>query len=204
MRGMTKSPAELALGRPLRDTLPLPPERYKVNNQWKHFLEDREVALSKHNDSNKTEYDKHSRTLPILDAGDIVLCQNVSNKKWDRSDTIVEVEANRQYKVKMDSSGSISKRNRRHLQKMSTKAIPEIPVTYKANRPDENCDKTPVNAPNNRSTTSVPLTLVGEQVISDHLDDKSDIKNRENVVPTLRRSKRIPKAPVYYHDKYNL
>ena len=56
-------------------------------------------------------------------------------------------------------------------------AIPEIPVTYKVNRPDENCDKTPVNAPNNRSTTSVSLTLVGEQVISDHLDDKSDIQN---------------------------
>ena len=59
--------------------------------------------------------------------GDTVLCQNVRTKKWDRSGVIVKVGDYRQYLVKMDGSGRISLRNRRHLQKLAP-TDPNIPV----------------------------------------------------------------------------
>ena len=46
LRDIDKSPAELALGRELRDTLPLPTERYKVNPHWAFVLRERKQTMS--------------------------------------------------------------------------------------------------------------------------------------------------------------
>ena len=61
LRGVNKSPAELALGRQLCDTLPLPRYRYKVSNQWAHHLRHRERVISETNTAIKTKYDEQSK-----------------------------------------------------------------------------------------------------------------------------------------------
>ena len=42
----------------------------------------------------KELYDKHSKTLPDLNLGDNVLCQNARNNKWDRERTIIKKDLN--------------------------------------------------------------------------------------------------------------
>ena len=128
LRGINKSPAELALGRSLRDTVPLPRQRYKIDTYWAQHLREREKVLSVSNKLTKSKYDVQAREKETLVKGDNVLCQNVRTKKWDRSGVIVEVGDYRQYLVKMDGSGRISLRNRRHLQKLAPTG-PNMPVT---------------------------------------------------------------------------
>ena len=64
------------------------------------------------------KYDQNSRELKELNQGDKVLCQNVRSRRWDKSEVIIEVGKHRQYHFKMDGSGRISLRNRRHLHKI--------------------------------------------------------------------------------------
>ena len=90
LRGVDKSPAELALGRQLRDTLPLPRDRYEVSNQWEHHLRHRERIMSTTNTAIKTKYDEQSKELTPLKIGDEVRCQNTRTKKWDRTGTVLE------------------------------------------------------------------------------------------------------------------
>ena len=47
IRGMDQSPAELALGRSLRDTIPLSRKRYQINPKWAHHLRLRESEMAK-------------------------------------------------------------------------------------------------------------------------------------------------------------
>ena len=90
-------------------------------------MREREKVLSVPNELTKSKYDVQAREKETLVKGDTVLCQNVRTKKWDRSGVIVKVGDYRQYLVKMDGSGRISLRNRRHLQKLAP-TDPNIPV----------------------------------------------------------------------------
>ena len=119
LREVNKSPAQLALGREMRDTIPLPRERYCcINKSWHDHLKAREVAMSISNEVRKQKYDTASKPLKPLAVGDKVLCQNTRTNKWDRSGSVVEIGKFRQYQVMLDGSGRLSTRNRRHLQKI--------------------------------------------------------------------------------------
>ena len=143
LRNINKSPAELALGRELRDTLPLPKPRYRVNPHWALYLQEREKSMSLKAATNKTQYDKISKELSLLQNGDKVLCQNTKTKKWDRSGTIVELAQHRQYLIKMDGSGRLSHRNRRHLKK----CIERIPQPPQPPQPASTENITPLPQP---------------------------------------------------------
>ena len=119
LRGVNKSPAQLALGRDLRDSLPLPREQYKISSHWAHHIRKREVSMNNSNTHIKELYDKHSKTLNDLNLGDNVPCQNTRNNKWDREGIIIQKHLNRQYTVKMKGSGRVSLRNRKHFKKTS-------------------------------------------------------------------------------------
>ena len=127
LRGISQSPAELALGRQLRDTLPLPRDRYKVSEHWAYHLRNREKIMSETNRATKLKYDEHSKEQPPLKVRDKVRCQNIQSNKWDRTGKIVEVN-NLQYTVKMDGSGRTSNRNRCHLLKI-VERLPEVVQT---------------------------------------------------------------------------
>ena len=118
MRNGDKSPAELALGRPIRDTLPLPKSRYCIHPDWALHLQERELAMAANQQATKQQYDQTAKGLKELVVGDRVACQNVRTRKWDRCGLITELKGHRQYSVRMDGSGRLTIRNRRHLHRM--------------------------------------------------------------------------------------
>ena len=114
LRDVNKSPAQLATGRQLRDGIPADVRHYKINNNWKRTLRDREAKMLEAHQHTRDKRQNH-RILTPIEVGKRVYIQNQANKKWDRSGTITEATKYRQYTVKMDGSGRLSKRNRRHL-----------------------------------------------------------------------------------------
>lgn len=81
LREIKKWAAQLALDRDLRDSIPLSRERYKINNHRAHHIRKREFSMNNTNIYIKELYGKHSKTLPDLNLGDYVLCQNVGKNK---------------------------------------------------------------------------------------------------------------------------
>ena len=158
--------------------------------------------MSQRNDEMKQKYDEHAKPLSELSKGDKVLCQNTRSKKWDRSGVIMEVGKFRQYTVKMDGSGRLSHRNRRHLQKIQ-KTIPVIPHVPSAPNTNANTD-TPIEDTGNNVpqyfhndtqeqsvTTDTPTTCIDNTT--------SPASAEDNLV--LRRSRRTHREPNRYCDE---
>ena len=134
--GCKLSPAQILLGRQLRDTLPFINKDVMVFNnsevhpQWREAWKAKEEALKTRYVKTMESLNEHSRQLVPLQQGDRVMIQNQNGrfpKKWDKSGVIVEVRPNDQYTVKVDGSGRLTLRNRRFLRKYdSHKLIPEL------------------------------------------------------------------------------
>ena len=92
------SPAQLLMGRNLRDFVLLPRHSgYRVSGKWKEFLRHREVAMNNNNS-------KHTATFWTSHWGPtswVRGTQNTDTNKWDRSGLVVEQCGFRQYKIKM-------------------------------------------------------------------------------------------------------
>ncbi len=71
------------------------------------------------------------RSLQPLSTGARVRIQNQASNRWDRTGVITEVLPYRQYTVRLDGSGRLSLRNRRHLRcvKAGTGSTPGAPPT---------------------------------------------------------------------------
>ena len=59
------------------------------------------------------------KVLSPIKTGERVWVQNQATLKWDRSGTVIEAMAYRQYTIRLDGSGRLSKRNRKHLKIMN-------------------------------------------------------------------------------------
>ena len=113
LRGINRSPAQLAAGRQLRDGVPAPKQHYKVDMNWRKTLRDRELQMAK---SNQKLVDKGTqKALPSICPGSRVWVQNQASLEWDKSGVVTEALANRQYTIRLDGSGRLSRRNRRHI-----------------------------------------------------------------------------------------
>ena len=124
--GCKLSPAQILLGRQLRDTLPqVSKEIMSFNNpqidpRWREAWEAKEVALKTRYVKTLEDLNEHSRPLSPLRHGDHVIIQNQQGqfpKKWDKSGVVVEIKDNDQYVVKVAGSGRLTLRNRRFLRK---------------------------------------------------------------------------------------
>ena len=122
IQGFGISPAQILFCRDLRDFIPSHPKHFKLNDKWIHLAGQRETALSERNMKIAKAYNEHAHELNPLLVGTAVFVQNKHDKrflnKWNLSGRIVEVLPNRQYKVRMDGSGYVSLRNRRHIKPM--------------------------------------------------------------------------------------
>ena len=118
LKGVNKSPAQLATGRQLRDSVPANKRHYNVSKNWRKDLMERERAMANNNRKIMEKYES-SKDLPPITVGTQVHIQNHANNRWDRTGTVKEVLPFRQYTVRMDGSGRLTKRNRRHLKKVS-------------------------------------------------------------------------------------
>ena len=145
------APSVMLFGRPLRDHLPTPNRKLRV--EWNKIADAREMALAKRvlkpSPSPKKE-------LESLNVGDCVQIQNQTGNhpgKWFNTGTISEVLPHRQYNVVVDGSRRISLRNRRFLKRIEpvsrkqvvfpevVSALPEpamhvAPESVEANAPD--------------------------------------------------------------------
>ena len=168
LRDMGKSPAELALGRSLRDGISLSRERYRINHHWASHISQRETQIVQKMYLVKQDYDLHAKPLPTLLICTKVLCQNTRDRKWDRAGIIVEVKPHRQYVVKMERSNRVSLRNRRHLQPIKTKRKSICAETssfnsghvYNPSPPDEPISAVPTNS-------AYPISNSGDDVATE-------------------------------------
>ena len=124
--GCKLSPAQILLGRPLRDTLPCINKDVMIFNnpevqpQWRDAWSKKEEALKARYVKTLENLSEHSRPLSQLKPGDSVFIQNQNGrfpKKWDKSGNVVEVRGHDQYVVKVAESGKLTLRNRRFLRK---------------------------------------------------------------------------------------
>lgn len=153
LQGCNKSPAQLLLGRKLRDSVPQPSSGYKVSAQWEFYLRARELSIEKSNITMKESYDnKGIKNLKPLSIGSEVLCQNTRNRKWDRSGVVIDVGEHRQYTIKMTGSGRISLRNRIHLRPLLI-IKPHLPMST---LPDQ---QTALPTPTNEEQIMVPVDV---------------------------------------------
>ena len=113
LREVDKSPAQLATGRQLRDSVPTARQHYKVDRHWRQTLRHRELQMAK-GQEDLSDGDTTRRLTP-LQAGARVRVQNTTSRRWDRTGIVTEIRPYRQYTVKLDGSGRLSLRNRRHL-----------------------------------------------------------------------------------------
>ena len=121
------SPAQVLMGRQLRDALPFPPrktifdEDSPVDKKWKERWALKEEALRVRLAKQVDKLDANTRELKVLDEGDQVRVQNQYGnkpKKWDRTGTVVQKGSHDQYVVKVHGSNRLTKRNRRFLRKI--------------------------------------------------------------------------------------
>ena len=123
LREINKSPAQLAAGRQLRDGVPTARWHLKVDRHWGGMLRRREVQMGEAGDTlmaNSTP-----RRLPPIAPGTRVRVQNQASNVWDRTGLVVEALPYRQYTIRLDGSGRVSLRNRKHLRPTLTPALPE-------------------------------------------------------------------------------
>ena len=114
LRGVDKSPAQLAMGRQLRDGIPVHRQHYKVDIHWRQTLGAREREAARQQEA-WVERQGTPRSLPPFAPGTQVWLQDQATKLWDRRGVVTEVLPCRQYTVKLDGSGRLTLRNRRHM-----------------------------------------------------------------------------------------
>ena len=121
------SPAQLLLGRRLRNNLPIFSSLLDTNssNYSRNFSEEKK--------NYKKYYDQHTKQLPELRIGAQVYIYNTSENMWNVSAQVVEQLSSRSYLLKA-SNGAFYKRNRVHLK----------PQTFRLESTRNNVVKTPV------------------------------------------------------------
>ena len=114
------SPAQVLFGRPIRDFIPIHPGRYQPHSTWRETLANREEALRNRHMRTHERLSEHTQILPPLAIGDCVRLQNLVGPhptKWDKTGIVIEVRQFDQYVIRVDGSGRVTLRNRRHLRK---------------------------------------------------------------------------------------
>ena len=126
--GCKLSPAQIVLGRQLRDSMPFINKNIMMYNnpqiqpQWREAWKVKEDALRTRYVKTVENLSEHVRPLAPLRHGDHVLIQNQRGRcpnKWNSSGVIVETKPNDQYVVKVTGSGRLTLRNRRFLRLFS-------------------------------------------------------------------------------------
>ena len=125
------SPAQVLMGRTLRDTLPLTPpiprnvtvfdDCSPVSRVWKDVWLAKEDALKSRLSKQTERLVDGARQLKPLSVGDSVRIQNQTGShptKWDKTGVVMQIGENDKYVVRVDGSRRLTLRNRRYLRKM--------------------------------------------------------------------------------------
>ena len=185
-----KSPAQLLLGRSLRDSIPQPASSYQVASHWQQYLRHREVAYNDATAKVKAYHDASpTKQYDEISIGTHVICQNMHNKRWDRTGVIMDIPKHRQYIIKMDGSGRLSLRNRIHIRPV---------LSMKPHMVNLGNDNTTLPHSSSSGTSSHPSTesLTDPTTTS---NNNSEVSTELETVP-LRRSGRNIRQPDRYGE----
>jgi len=120
-----RSPAELLLGRPVRDRVPTHPDAY--DPKWRKVLKDMDETAVTNREKARARYDAKSKPLRDFKVGDTVWVQDHATKRWTIKGTVVETMPNHDYLVRQESGRSFT-RNRALLRKRTAWVVsPEAP-----------------------------------------------------------------------------
>ena len=186
------SPALYLFGRQLRDFLPLTRENYKPGPQWINQMRNREEKALKSKEASRVKWSEHTRHQRQLIIGDRVSVQNLLGNKplrWDRTGLVVQVRQFDQYGVKIDGTGRITFRNRKHLRPIGHQITPEKPLVMtlpppapeaitRPAKPAESAPPTP--------TRPAPLTTA----------NRTPLTASPATMPTIPESDTSPTTPV--------
>ena len=123
------SPAELLLGRKLRDFLPAPTKKI-LGQKWVDLAKARETALADRGARLKEKWSQNVKELPELKPGDRVIIQNqLGNRprQWHKTGVIYKFNGYDQYEVMVDGSRRITLRNRKFLRKIDRPEVKHFP-----------------------------------------------------------------------------
>ena len=120
LRDGDKSPAQLLMGRQLRGGVPVPNIHLRVAEYWQDFLQERELQMAKTGEVTE-ERTRSLRELPPLKVGQCVRMQDPRTRLWDRTGIVTGVNRKfRQYTIRLDGTGRITRRNRRFIKPIAT------------------------------------------------------------------------------------
>ena len=142
-RDSGQSPAQLLLGRPLRDTLPLlqpwgrnqsPVHRgigaQPIRSEWHDMWDEQEVALRHRLGKNMEKQEAKAHDLRPLELQEHVRVQNQtgnSPRRWERTGVVVGRNTKLgKYWVKMDGSRRVTERNRKFLRLFQPRKPPQV------------------------------------------------------------------------------
>ncbi|XP_064100950.1 uncharacterized protein K02A2.6-like [Macrobrachium nipponense] len=137
LKDIDKSPAQLAMGRQLRDSVPMIKSYHKITEQWADIMIDREEKMGRHLRNVNFRHDSSAKRLRPLQTGTTVAVQNVVSKAWDRIARVIEMKGDSQYVIKLDVDASEERQNqgRDPLAKTAIRAGPECQsITIKGRR----------------------------------------------------------------------
>ena len=116
------SPAQIVYGRQLRDHLPVPLDKFRLNPQWEKAAKLREECFLKRHFAKCEDLLAHTKNLPPLIPGDCVYVQDQDGRtprQWNRSGKILEALPHNSYLVSLDGSYRPTRRNRKFLRKFT-------------------------------------------------------------------------------------
>ena len=90
-------------------------------------MENREKALAKRHSREREKWSEHTAELKPLETGDHVYLQNLTGNyplRWERTGVVVEVKPFNQYVIRLDFSGRVTLRNRKHLRQFTPFSAP--------------------------------------------------------------------------------
>ncbi len=193
------SPAMILFGRPIRDPIPAPLGKYCPHQTWRETLVNREKAMAIRHSREREKWSEHTRELKPLDIGNHVYVQNlVGNNplRWERTGVVIEVLPFKQYKVKLDGTGRVTLRNRKHLRKFLSFFKPSRPFLQVPHTPS--CeDPMPPQAENqakDRQGPKKPEVIINEEPENEHdaIAPQADVLDREpSITPADRTSHEV-------------
>ena len=115
------SPAQIILGRVLRDFLPIQLGKFSPRPEWRIAADQRAAALARRHVLKHEQLNQGTKHLPPLNPGDNVAIQDQTGKTpraWTKTGIIMETLPHNSYTVKVDGSNHVTRRNRQFLRKI--------------------------------------------------------------------------------------
>lgn len=124
IQGLGKSPSMIVFGRQLAEFVPMLMTQQKIKPEWRIDADERERKMAPKYVKGQERWSEHTKQLKPLKDGDKVFIQRLEGVgkaalKWDRVGIVTDDRKSKfdTYLIRVEGSGSMLVRNRKHLRK---------------------------------------------------------------------------------------